>query len=89
MHIIKKVKSMQAANHIPTHAAIISRAARIGLPISRLADEAGLNKSTVSRWKREANGSNAASLSKMAQQLERRERQMLAYLLELYPDMAA
>lgn len=89
MHIFKKVNSMHAANHIPTPEAIIARATKIGLPISRLADEAGLNKSTVARWKIEGKGSNLASLQKMAMQLERRERQLLAYLIELYPDAAA
>ena len=80
---------MQTATHIPTTETIIARAARIGLPISRLAIEAGLNKSTAIRWKSEARGSTAASLRKMAEQLERREREMLAYLLDMYPEAVA
>lgn len=80
---------MQTAAHIPTTDAIFARAARIGLPISRLAIDAGLNASTVSRWKSATNGSNAGSLRKMAERLEAREREMLAYLLEMYPDALA
>jgi hypothetical protein len=79
---------MQTAAHIPTTDAIIARAARIGLPISRLAIDAGLNASTVSRWKSATNGSNAGSLRKMADKLEEREREMLDYLLQMYPEAA-
>ena len=80
---------MQTAAHIPTPETIIARAARIGLPISRLAIDAGLNASTVSRWKDPTKGSNAASLRKMAERLEVREREMLAYLLGMYPEAAS
>ena len=77
---------MQTATHIPTTDAIMARAQKIGLPVSRLAVQAGLNASTVSRWRHDVNGSNASSLAKMAEQLEKREREMLDYLLGIYPD---
>jgi transcriptional regulator with XRE-family HTH domain len=89
MQFCSEVKPMQSVTHIPTPEAILARAARIGLPVSRLAAQAGLKPSTASRWKSKANGSTAGSLKKMADQLELREREMLAYLLAMYPDQTA
>ena len=80
---------MDTESHIPTAEAIVMRSERIGVPISRLAVAAGLKASTASRWKSKTNSANATSLKKMATQLEARERDLLAYLLRLYPDARA
>lgn len=80
---------MQTQAHIPTAEAIVTRCQRIGLPVSRLALAAGLQPSTVSRWKSNGYSANTSTLRKMAGELERRERDLLAYLMELHPDARA
>lgn len=80
---------MQTDKHIPTAEAIIHRADRIGLPITRLASEAGLNKSTASRWRSAPTSQKTDSLIKMARRLEFHERELLTYLKGMYPENSA
>ncbi|MBZ9856732.1 hypothetical protein LB566_23350 [Mesorhizobium sp. CA13] len=66
--------------------AITARADAIGVPLSKLATEAGLAASTVSRWK--TGGSNSGSLRKVQKVLVARERALLLSLVRLHPDIA-
>lgn len=78
---------MDIRNPLLTGDAIAERAKAIGVPLSRLAGEAGLAASTPYRWG--TKGSNARTLRAMQKVLEARERALLASLLELHPDIIA
>lgn len=65
--------------------AIAARADAIGVPVSKLAIEAGLAASTPSRWK--TGGSTSRTLRAVQKVLEARERALLRSLIELHPDV--
>jgi transposase-like protein len=77
---------MDNRNSVPTGTAISERAAKIGVPLSRLAAEAGIAPSTPYRW---ANGAQTRTLIAMQRALETRERDLLIDLMELHPDLVA
>ncbi len=63
------------------------RARKAGLPLSRLADMAGIHHSTLFYGGR-GRGSNSRSLSAAAAALARHERELLLHLLKLHGDPA-
>lgn len=69
---------------ILTSEEIAAHANAIGVPLSRLAAEAGLAPSTPYRWN--TGGSNIRTLRAIQKVLEARERALLTSLLRLYPD---
>lgn len=75
---------MDNRNALLTSDAIAVRAKAIGVPLGRLANEAGLSASTPYRWS--AGGGTARKLRAMQRVLEARERSLLASLMELHPD---
>lgn len=77
---------MQNRMEILTSEAIAERAAAIGVPISKLAVEAGLAASTSSRW-RTGGGSTLRTLRAVQRVLEARERALLQQLMQLHPDL--
>lgn len=77
---------MQNRTEIPTSEAIATRADAIGVPLSKLAEEAGFAASTLYRWS--TSGANERSLRKVQKVLETRERTLLLSLLQLHPDLA-
>lgn len=76
---------MDIRDPLLTSDTIAERAKAIGVPLSRLAGEAGLAASTPYRWG--TKGSNARNLRAMQRVLEARERALLAALIELHPDV--
>lgn len=77
---------MDNRTEIPSSEAIAARADAIGVPLSRLATEAGLAASTPSRWK--TGGATDRKLRAVQRVLEARERALLVSLLDLHPDLA-
>lgn len=69
---------------ILTSEEIAERASAIGVPLSRLAQEAGLAASTPYRWG--SKGANARTLRAVQRVLEARERALLASLIRLHPE---
>lgn len=76
---------MENRTTILTSEEIAARANAIGVPLSRLAAEAGLAPSTPYRWN--TGGSNTRTLRAIQKVLEARERALLASLLKLYPNV--
>ncbi|TPM06787.1 MULTISPECIES: hypothetical protein [unclassified Mesorhizobium] len=77
---------MDNRTEIPSSEAIAARADAIGVPLSRLATEAGLAASTPSRWK--TGGATDRKLRAVQRVLEARERALLLSLMQLHPDLA-
>lgn len=77
---------MDIRNPLLTSDAIAERAKAIGVPLSRLAHDAGLAASTPYRWG--STGATDRKLRAMQRVLEARERALLASLIELHPDVA-
>lgn len=78
---------MENRNSILTSEAITERAEIIGVPLARLAGEAGVAASTPYRWSKGA--SSTRTLRKVQAALEARERRLLTHLIELHPDIVA
>lgn len=71
---------------ILTSEEITARANAIGVPLGRLAAEAGLAPSTPYRWN--TGGSNIRTLRAIQKVLEARERALLLSLIKLHPEIA-
>ena len=65
--------------------AIEQRAARIGLTIGHLADDAGMARSTAYRVVRHGQDPRASTVAKLVAALDKRELAMLAHLVALHP----
>lgn len=76
---------MENRMEVLTSEAIADRANAIGVPLAKLATEAGLAASTPYRWK--TSGSTTRKLRAVQKVLEARERALLLNLAELHPDL--
>ena len=63
---------------------IIDRASGIGLPLTKLAADAGLSPSTPYRWKSKGGSATQRQLRRMQQALLIREQHLLAHLRQIY-----
>lgn len=76
---------MDNRTEILSSEAIAARADALGVPLSKLATEAGLAASTPSRWK--TGGASERNLRAVQKVLEARERALLVNLARLHPDL--
>ena len=76
---------MDIRDNLLTSDAIAARAKAIGIPLNRLASEAGLSGSTPYRWSK--GNPTSRKLRAMQRVLEARERALLVSLIELHPDI--
>ncbi len=77
---------MENRAQILTCEEITARADAIGVPLGRLATEAGLAPSTLYRWPTAS--PNLRTLRAVQKVLEARERVLLRSLIKLHPEMA-
>jgi transcriptional regulator with XRE-family HTH domain len=76
---------MDNRTEILSSEALAARAEALGVPLSKLATEAGLAASTASRWK--TGGATDRNLRAVQRVLEARERALLRSLMRLHPDL--